>query len=93
MGMILQVDEDTLRTLISQEVGKAVDEALRKATEPEFITTTEAAKYLHLSRRTLNGWRYARRINYVKMGGRVLFRLDELRQHIERRTVRARERA
>jgi excisionase family DNA binding protein len=90
MGMILQVDEDTLRTLISQDRKKTIEEAVRKATEPEYITTAEAAKLLCLSRRTLNGWRYARRINYVKIGGRVLFRLDELREFIQRRTIRAR---
>jgi excisionase family DNA binding protein len=62
-----------LRNLIAQEVRKAVEEAVRRATEPEYITTAQAAKLLCLSRRTLNGWRYARRISYVKIGGRILF--------------------
>lgn len=89
--MLIQVDEAALRNLIEASVLKAVEVTLKKAQEPEYVTTAQAAKLLCLSPRTLINWRQQRRIPYHKIGGRVVFRVDELREFLERRKVRARE--
>lgn len=91
MGTIIQLDEDMLRRQIAEEVNKAVEAAVRRAVESPYLTTTEASKLLHVSKRTLNAWRYARWIPFVKLGGRILFKRSDLQQFIERQTVRKRE--
>ncbi len=51
------------------------------------VNLDEGAKYLGLQPSTLRRWIYERRIAYVKLGRRVLFRkevLDELIQNSEK---------
>lgn len=52
---------------------------------PHFLTTPEAAKRVGLSHRTMEKHRcYGTGPNYRKLGGRVLYVLDELDAWVER---------
>ena len=44
----------------------------------ELLSVEEAAEYLRISPHTLRAWLGQGRIPYVKLGGRVLFRLEDL---------------
>jgi excisionase family DNA binding protein len=54
------------------------------------LTEQEAAKVLDLEPGTLRHWRCDRRkyhLRYIKVGGAVRYRLSDLLQWLERRTV------
>jgi excisionase family DNA binding protein len=53
------------------------------------LDITRAAKVLGISPKTLRDHVLHRRIEYVKVGSRVLFRPDRLVEFIERNTVHA----
>lgn len=54
------------------------------------LDVNQAAKILGISPKTLRDHVLHRRIDYVKLGGRVLFRQDTLWDLIDRNTIRAR---
>jgi hypothetical protein len=56
----------------------------------ELLDITRAAKILGISPKTLRDHVLHRRIEYVKLRGRVLFRPDKIWELIERNTVPAR---
>jgi excisionase family DNA binding protein len=56
----------------------------------ELLDVNRAAKVLGIKPKTLRHHVLCRRIDYVKIGGRVLFRQDTLWQFIERNTIRSR---
>jgi hypothetical protein len=53
------------------------------------LDITRTAKVLGISPKTLRDHVLHRRIDYVKIGGRVLFRPDRLVDFIERNTIHA----
>jgi excisionase family DNA binding protein len=53
------------------------------------LDITRAAKVLGISPKTLRDHVLHRRIDYVKIGGRVLFRPDRLMDFIEQNTIHA----
>jgi len=55
----------------------------------DLLAVKKAAKVLGISPKTLRDHVLHRRIDYVKIGGRVLFRSDTLWEFIERNTVPA----
>jgi excisionase family DNA binding protein len=55
----------------------------------DLLDVTRAAKVLGISPKTLRDHVLHRRIDYVKIGGRVLFRPDRLWDFIERNTIHA----
>jgi len=55
------------------------------------LDVPRAAKVLGISPKTLRDHVLHRRIDYVKIGGRVLFRPDTLWDFIERNTIHARQ--
>jgi len=55
------------------------------------LDINRAAKVLGIRPKTLRHHVLRRRIDYVKIGGRVLFRPDTLWEFIERNTVRSRQ--
>jgi excisionase family DNA binding protein len=55
----------------------------------DLLDVEKAAKVLGISPKTLRDHVLHRRIDYVKIGGRVLFRSDTLWEFIERNTVPA----
>jgi excisionase family DNA binding protein len=57
----------------------------------DLLDVTRAAKVLGISPKTLRDHVLHRRIDYVKIGGRVLFRPDTLWGFIERNTIHARQ--
>jgi excisionase family DNA binding protein len=57
----------------------------------ELLDVNRAAKVLGIRPKTLRHHVLRRRIDYVKIGGRVLFRPDTLWEFIERNTVRSRQ--
>jgi len=57
----------------------------------DLLDIPRAAKLLGISPKTLRDHVLHRRIDYVKVGGRVLFRPDRLWDFIERNTIHARQ--
>lgn len=57
----------------------------------ELLDINRAAKVLGIRPKTLRHHVLRRRIDYVKIGGRVLFRPDTLWEFIERNTIRSRQ--
>lgn len=51
------------------------------------LNVQEAASYLHISISTLYRWIHQKKIEYVKIGSRVLFSEDMLKQYIEQNTI------
>jgi excisionase family DNA binding protein len=56
---------------------------------PRFLTKDELATLLGLKRRGVECLMKARRIPYLKVGGRVRFQLDRVLQALERHEVKA----
>jgi excisionase family DNA binding protein len=48
------------------------------------LGTKEAAEVLHIAESTLRNLVHFKRITYVKMGGIVRFRMDDLKEFIDR---------
>ena len=57
----------------------------------ELLDINRAAKVLGIRPKTLRHHVLRRRIDYVKIGGRVLFRPDTLWEFIERNTIHSRQ--
>ena len=57
----------------------------------ELLDVNRAAKVLGIRPKTLRHHVLRRHIDYVKIGGRVLFRPDTLWEFIERNTIRSRQ--
>jgi predicted DNA-binding transcriptional regulator AlpA len=56
----------------------------------QLLKTSEAAEYLRLSVSQLNNWRMeGAGPPFVKLGGRVFYRLKDLERWLEARTVRS----
>lgn len=51
------------------------------------LNVQEAASYLHISISTLYRWIHQKKIEYVKIGSRVLFSEDILKKYIEQNTI------
>lgn len=51
------------------------------------LNVQEAASYLHISISTLYRWIHQKKIEYVKIGSRVLFSEDILKKFVEQNTV------
>ena len=54
---------------------------------PELLTVVETAKALRISQGTVRAWVLARKIPYVKLGSRVLFKQTDIDAFISRSTV------
>ena len=59
-------------------------------TEGGLITVQDAAKFLAISKSTLYGWVYQRRIPFVKVGGALRFELAELQKFVQSNRFRVR---
>jgi excisionase family DNA binding protein len=57
--------------------------------EPSLLTVSEGASFLRLKPSTIRAWILRRRINHVKLGGRVLLRRCDLEALIARSIVPA----
>lgn len=61
----------------------------RPLPEPEFWDEVQAAAFLNVKRRTVQGWRFARKgPPYVKIGHTVRYRVQDLRDYLEANVVR-----
>jgi len=56
---------------------------MQTRTENGVITVQDAAKFLAVSKSTLYGWVYQRRIPFVKVGSALRFELAELQKFIQ----------
>lgn len=61
--------------------------------EERLLNIREASKLLNLGRQTLYNWASQRKIEFVKLGGRLLFRPAAIRKLIDANTVTARSSA
>lgn len=69
---------------------------ISSATMPKLLTPSEAAELLGLDNyRTLAVWRCVRRYDlpFVKVGRKVMYRVDDVMSFIDRRTIRQSGRA
>jgi predicted site-specific integrase-resolvase len=57
------------------------------------LSPSEAARILGVSIQTLANWRAARRypLTYIKVGGRVMYRLEDLEAFIEGQAIATKE--
>ena len=51
------------------------------------LNVQETASYLHISISTLYRWVHHKKIEYVKIGSRVLFSEDILKKYIKQNTI------
>lgn len=65
------------------------DTVKEKGNDSGLMTVPETASYLRLKISTIRAWVLRRRIPYVKMGGRVLFRRVDVQALIEKSFVPA----
>ncbi len=54
---------------------------------PGLLTVVETAKALRISQGTVRAWVLARKIPFVKLGSRVLFKQSDIEAFINRNTV------
>ena len=58
------------------------------AIEDRYITPSEAASYLTVTRQTMDNWRAAKTgPPYYRIGGRIAYKIKDLRQWAEARLV------
>ncbi len=68
--------------------GERVSE--RDSLSSEFLTAKEAAEYLHVSYSYIRQLTHRKQLTYYKMrGGRVLFRVKDLEEYINRGKVQS----
>lgn len=91
--MLIQADETVLRNLIEAAVARSVTAALQRAIEKPLLTTAEVAELFSLSKRTVINWRAKKILPHYRIGGRIIYKRDEVMAFIEHRKVRARETA
>jgi excisionase family DNA binding protein len=74
-----------------QQVGLRTRAKKRRTFSPtaDYFRTTEAAKYLEISVRTLRRWIRSRKIPYRRVGKMILFRRVDLDEALKRYEVRA----
>ena len=51
-------------------------------TSERLLSIVDAADYLHLAPATLRNWVYKKKIGFIKLGGKVLFRQSDLDRHV-----------
>jgi len=56
----------------------------------DLLTVTEAAMFLRLKTSTIRAWILRRKVNYIKLGGRVFVRRSDLEALVETSVVPAR---
>ncbi len=55
----------------------------------KLLNEIETAKLLGLSRQTLSNWRHERRgLNYLKLGRRVMYRMEDIESWIEQSLIK-----
>ena len=63
---------------------------MQSRSESGLVTVQEAAKFLAVSKSTLYGWVYLRRIPFVKVGRALRFEVVELQKFIQANRFQAR---
>lgn len=53
----------------------------------ELLTLPEAARYMRISTSTLYRWVHRKQIQHVKLGSRVLFEPDKLKEFVKNNTI------
>ena len=73
----------------SQNLSNVIRELLEDKQQQRLLAENEAAKYLGINPGTLSVWRSSGRyhIPYIKVGGRVRYRLSDLEEWLESRTT------
>ncbi|NBB85238.1 MAG: helix-turn-helix domain-containing protein [Bacteroidetes bacterium] len=75
-------DENDLRKLIREEAANALTLAQERQPEPtgrkEYLTNTEAARYLDVSKSTLQRWRADDTLPFTRIGRQVFYRREDV---------------
>lgn len=83
--MVYEIEADDLEQIIFRAVADAMSQYSSSNTQvaessPEMLTRAEAAKYLHVSKQTLSNWEKVGYLTPTRVGRRVLYPLELLRQ-------------
>ena len=84
--MVYEIEASDLEQLITNAVTAAMSQYCAPSntqvaeSSSEMLTRSEAAKYLHVSQQTLFNWERLNYLNPVRVGRRVLYPLELLRQ-------------
>jgi excisionase family DNA binding protein len=78
------MEKGTIIALTPDEISKLVEEGIARALAPftsnekEFFTRKEVADRFSVTLGTIHNWMNSCRLNAIKVGGRTLFRADEV---------------
>lgn len=53
----------------------------------QYLTKSEVAKFFRVTERTVNSWMTARKLPFVRIGRRVLFKKDEIARIVDEKTT------
>lgn len=81
-SILIQISPDTLRSMISEAVGQAVDK-VRAITQPKYLTRKEVAEMYSVTLPTVHSWVNSGKLHAVKIGGRTLFSAEEVNRATE----------
>jgi excisionase family DNA binding protein len=84
--ILLQINERLDR--IEDQIGK-INETHTNKKVNQVLTTKEACKYLHISTRSLQLYRDRGKIDFIQIGGKVLFRSKDLDKFLARFRIKA----
>lgn len=84
MGMLdIQVDQATVRSMLEKAINERVDEVVK---EKYFMTYSELASYLNLSRPTIEDRLIKNGMKYYKQGSKYLFKKNEVDDFLDEMT-------
>jgi excisionase family DNA binding protein len=90
----LTVEEfEAITGRIIAEAEKRVEDAVRRATDKEFLTVAEAAEMLGLSERAIHYRLNERAIPFTKRGRTIRIRTRDLREYMAEGSIKPRRKA
>jgi hypothetical protein len=81
------IDENELRTLIREVLTESIlskNQHQESKTDSIYLNRFEVIKLLKISLPTLNNWSKAGIVQSYRIGNRILYKLDEIEQAIQR---------
>lgn len=85
-SILIQVSPDTLRSMISEAVGQAVDKVIA-ITQPKYLTRKEVAEMYSVTLPTIHSWVNSGKLKAVKIGGRTLFLAEDVNRTAENKHI------
>ena len=91
MNFILKASDDELRNLIKSILSEELKNLNLKSTiqQNTYMNTTEVCKYLGIAKSTLSLWKRENKIQYSKLGKRVVFNKKLIDEMVQKNEIRA----